>query len=531
MSTKAWQLYPQTSDDLIEQLLSNRGIKTAKQKDRFFNPGLADYQKEIKIPGIKKAKGRVLEAIKNQELIVVYGDYDVDGICAAAILYHGLTSIGAKVLPYIPHREKEGYGLSKFGIDQVLQKQAKLIISVDCGIVAYDAAEYTKEKGVDLIITDHHQVGEKLPASYCIVHSTLMCGAAVAWCLVKQLTPKKDVDDLLDFVAVATVCDLIPLVGINRFFVKRGLQLLNETGRIGWQALFSECSIAPGNLGVFEIGFVIGPRLNAIGRLDYALDALRLLCTKDLLKARKIAQILCQANDQRKQLTQDAVMEAKAMLTKPLSSQILVLSSKNWIPGIIGLVAGKIAEEYGIPTIAISEGSEFSKGSARSVNGLNIVETIRYCADILIDVGGHKAAAGFTIPTENVEQFKWKIKKAIPVDYQAEDPTLQIDAQVSVSRLNKKLAKELEAFEPCGLRNPTPVLMSKGVTVKEVKGVGENRHLKLNLDGVDAIAFGMGDMLPVIKQGQLIDVAYNLEIDNFNGYEKLQLKIKDLKIV
>lgn len=527
MLGKIWKVYPKISDDLITQLLTNRGIKSVKQEEEFFNPKLENYTKDIEIAGIKKAKGRILEAVKSGELIVVYGDYDVDGICGAAVLYHGLTSIGAKVLPYIPHREKEGYGLSRFGIDQVIEKGAGLVISVDCGIVANEVAEYVKGK-LDLIITDHHQIGEKKPDAYAIVHSIKMCGAAVAWCLVRQMLDKEQAEELLDFVGVATVCDLIPLVGVNRFFVKRGLEILNATKRVGWRALFSKSGISPGSLGVFGVGFVIGPRLNAIGRLEHAMDGLRLLCTRDLVKAQSLAELLCSANDQRKKLTLDAVDEAKIIVGKILDQKILVVHSKNWIPGVIGLVAGRICEEYGVATIAISEGEEFSKGSARSVHGLDIVETIRYCSDMLVDVGGHKGAAGFTIATKNIEEFKVRIKEAVPVDYQVEEPVLQIDAEVPVSTLSKKLARELEEFEPCGLGNPIPVLMSSGVAVREVRGVGEGKHLKVNLDGVEGIAFGMGNLLSLIKPGQLVDVAYNLEIDNFNGNEKLQLKIKDL---
>lgn len=535
--TKVWKVLPKKSDDLIDQLLQNRGINSTKEKELFFNPKLENFQKELSLPGVEKSKKRISEAIKKNELIVVYGDYDVDGICASAILYKALTSIGAKVLPYIPHREKEGYGLSNTGLEFARDSGASIVITVDNGIVAIEQAKFAKNLGLDLIITDHHLPLDEKPDAYSIVHSTKMCGAGVAWCLIFSLVSKDLSKDLLQFVAIATVCDLIPLVGLGRAFLKEGLRVLNRTNNLGLKSLSLECNIDLKNAGSYEIGHIIGPRLNAIGRLEHAIDALRLLCTKDEIKARKLAKLLCDANLTRQKLTIDALDEAQLKLDK--NKKIHILFDKKWSQGIIGLVAGRICEQTARPAIAISVGELVAKGSARSINGVNIVEIIRQCSDMLIDIGGHPGAAGFSLKSENIEIFKNRIEKLV-VDLPEEvEEVLEIEAEVSVKQLTKKLVDDLERLEPFGFGNPKPVLATRGLRVSDIRTVGEGKHLKFKVDdsewsrgtgNIDAIAFGMGSMENLLRNGQLVDLAYNLEINRYNGSEKLQLKVKDIKI-
>lgn len=523
-----WKISPRKSDDLIEQLLINRGIKTAKKKELFFHPKLEDFAGDLKIPGIQKATKRILRAIEKDELIVVYGDYDADGICASAILYKGLTSIGAKVLPYIPHREKEGYGLSKLGLEFARDAGASLVITVDNGIVAVPQAKFAKEIGLDLIITDHHIPGKEQPKAYEIVHSTKMCGASVAWCLIKDLIKKELVTELLQFAAIATVCDLLPLVGLGRVFAVEGLKVLNKTTNLGLLSLISECGIRPGSIGSFEIGYMIGPRLNATGRLDHAIDSLRLLCTKDLVKAKRLAQLLCEANATRQQMTIEAVEQAKLLVDE--GQKIHVLASKEWSAGIIGLVAGKVSEGYNRPAIAISLGEEVSKGSARSIDGINIVELIRKHSDILIDVGGHPGAAGFSLLSKYVEIFKKRLEE-LAIILPEEEKVLEIEAEVSGKQLTKSLVSELEKFEPFGMNNRKPIFATKAMAVSDIRTVGDGKHLKGKADDLDFIAFNMGEWSNMMKPGQPIDLAYNLELDTYNGNDKLQLKVKDLKLV
>lgn len=527
--TKTWKVLPRKSDNIIEQILVNRGIKSKKDQELFFNPKIENFADDVDIENIDIAKKRIIKAIKNEELIFVNGDYDVDGICGAAVLYLGLTAIGAKVLPYLPHREKEGYGISKTGLDEAKQKGAKLVISVDCGIVDFTASDYAKSLGLDLIITDHHQpLKDSRPNALTIVHSIKMCGTAVAWCLVKSLVGKEIAEDLLDLVAIATIADMMPMLGINRAFVKTGLLKLNSTKKVGLKALISEAGLNLGDVGFYEIGHMIAPRLNALGRVDSAMDALRLMCTKSPKKAVDLAQVLGQANTNRQKLTFDAVESAKLMVTKQ-TTKVHIMADKSWHPGIIGLVAGRITEETRKPSIAIALGEEHSKGSARSVDGINIVEVIRRCSDLLVAVGGHPGAAGFTIYTNKIAEFKTRIEEIIEKE-DVEGAVLEIDEEVPSNNLTLNLAKEIEKFEPFGIKNPKPIFATLNVRLSDINTVGSGKHLKGKADGIDFIAFNKGDMLDLLQDGLLVDLAYHLEINRFNGSQKLQLLIKDLRL-
>lgn len=534
---KVWKIADKVSDDLVEQLLHNRGVQTEQDKEKFFNPKLSDFAKDLNIAGIDQGVKRIKKAITNNELIVVHGDYDVDGICGAAILYLGLTSAGAKVLPYIPHREKEGYGLSKIGVDFAKDAGARLLITVDCGIVSFEAVDHAKKLGLDVILTDHHQMAEVAPSADVIIHSTKICGTAVAWCLLKRVVGENAANDLLDYVAIATICDLMPLQGVNRCLVKLGLKFIKQTKRVGLLSLCNESGILPSQIDTYHIGYVIGPRLNAIGRLEHALDGLRLLCTKDPVKAKKLAMVLSDANDQRKRLTQDATSEARDMIIsqKLHKQKIIILSSRKWLSGIIGLVAGRVCEEFNVASVAISEGEGISKGSARSVNGLNIVETLRSCSDVLINVGGHEGAAGFTIETKKIEIFKQRLKESLSKkDHHVSESALNIDAEVQITSLSRGLYDKLQQFAPFGLGNPAPILASFNVRAGDIKTVGEGKHLKFKAEGIDTIAFGMGDMARILlacpEQSRGVNLAYHLEIDDYGGFEQLQLKVKDIQL-
>lgn len=520
-----WKIAPKKSDELVEQLLINRGIKTEEEKEQFFHPKIANFTHDLQIPGIGKANERILKAIEKEELIVVYGDYDVDGICASAILYKALTSIGAKVLPYIPHREKEGYGLSRIGLESARNSGATLVITVDNGIVAFEQAKLAQELKLDLIITDHHVPERRKPDCFAVVHSTKMCGAAVAWCLIRDLIKKELVSELLQFAAVATVCDLVPLINLNRAFVFEGLKILNKTKNPGLLALLHESGVSFGNIGSFEIGYIIGPRLNAMGRLEHAIDSLRLLCTRDPIKAKRLAKLLCDTNVARQKMTMEAMEQAKLLINK--DKKIHVLVSKEWSSGIIGLVAGRVCEEYYRPTIAISVGEEIAKGSARSIEGVNIVEVIREHSDILIDVGGHPGAAGFSLLSKHVEVFKRRFEDFV-IEL-PEERVLEIEAEILSSQLTKSLVSEIEKFEPFGMLNRQPVFVTRNMQISDIRTVGNDKHLKGKAEEVDFIAFGMGELVTLLRSGQTVDLAYNLELDTYNGNNKLQLKVKDIK--
>ncbi len=479
-----------------------------------------------------KAHKRINQAIKNNELIVIYGDYDVDGICASAILYKALSSLGTKVLPYIPHREKEGYGLSILGLEFARDSGATVVITVDCGIVAFEQAKFAKNIGLDLIITDHHLPADNLPDAFATIHSTKMCGAAVAWCLIKDIIKKDLTLELLQFVAIATVCDLIPLVGLGRAFVFEGLKILNQTTNLGLLALINESDIRLDGISSFEIGYIIGPRLNAMGRLEHAIDSLRLLCTKDPVKANRLAKLLADTNATRQQITIKAVEQARNLID--VAKNIHVLASSQWNQGIIGLIAGRITEEYHRPTVAISVGKTISKGSARSVDGINIVELIRKHTDILIDIGGHPGAAGFSLESKYIQSLKKRLESH-RIDLQEVERVLQIDAEIDTSKLKKKLIIDLQKFEPFGSGNPKPMFTTSHMQVSDIRTVGQGKHLKFKVVDpersevpIDAIAFGMGDLINILQNGQQINLAYTPEIDQYNSLEKIQLKVKDI---
>lgn len=523
-----WKILPKKTDDLFEQLLINRGIKIRKEKENFFNPKLSYFEKDLNIPGIEIAQDRIHQAIKNNELIIVYGDYDVDGICGCAILYKGLTSIGAKVLPYIPHREKEGYGLSKLGLEFAKDSGATVVITVDNGIVAISQAKFAKEIGLDLIITDHHLPLDEKPDAYATVHSTKMCGAAIGWCLIRGLIKKESAHDLLQFVALATICDLLPLTGLGRAFVYEGFKVLNITTNLGLLSLINESGISLGEISSYEVGHILGPRLNAMGRLEHAMDSLRLLCTKDPKKARDLAKLLSETNTARQKMTTDAIEQARLLVDG--KKKIHLLTSHLWPPGIIGLVAGRICEEYIRPVIAISEGETVSKGSARSIDGVNIVEVIRKCSDILIDVGGHPKAAGFSILTKDIDKFKKRLEEIVIILPDNLEQVLEIDAELDFKNLTKSLLESLEKFAPFGLGNPRPVFATYNMEVSDIRTVGDRKHLKFKANNIDAIAFGMGDLESMLQNDQQVDLAYNIDVDRWDGTEKIQLKVRDIVV-
>ncbi|MBL7150835.1 single-stranded-DNA-specific exonuclease RecJ [Candidatus Microgenomates bacterium] len=448
---KRWQIIKkqktknkkQKTEEIIKIILNNRGLTTKKKIEDFLaSPDPSHLT--LKVLGISKrelnkAVKRIKKAIDNKESIIVYSDFDADGICGAAILWETLNSLSAKTMPYIPDRIKEGYGLSKTGIDKVLKEyNASLIITVDQGITAKKEVKYAKKRGIDVIITDHHVLPKKPPKPLATIHTTSLSGAGVAWVLARHLTASqgkkisfKEVSKLsfgelasgnsdhLALAAIGTIADLIPLIGPSRSIVKYGLEELNQTKRIGLKALFKESGIEQGEIGTYHVGFIIAPRLNAMGRIVHAIDSLRLLCTRDRVQAKSLAQKLNQTNRERQKLMSETTNHAKELLkgqslkTKRtvLEKRLIFLSHDSYHEGVIGLVAGKLVEKFYRPAIVVSQGEIYSKASARSINGFNIVEAIRSCSDLLVDCGGHPMAAGFTVETKHLEKVKSKLEK------------------------------------------------------------------------------------------------------------------------
>lgn len=582
--------------EVIDALLENRGLKTKEEIEAFLHPTLELVTVDsvgIDKKQLKKTLKRIEEAIEKKEQIIVFGDYDVDGISGTAILWETLHELGANALPYIPHRVDEGYGLSIKGIQNVQShppaggSNIKLIITVDNGIVAHEAVEFANKQGIDVIITDHHVVPEVLPKAFAIVHTTKVCGTSVAYLLSKEIieychpggnevtdriSNKKDSiaslqndkmeNDHLALVALATVADLVPLKDANRALLYHGLPVLRNTKRIGLQEICKEAAIDQKTIDTYAIGHVIAPRLNAAGRLEYAMDALRLLCTKNKERAVDMAMKLGQTNKERQQLTIDSVLHAKDLIktNKWEANKLFFISHEIYEQGIVGLIAGRIVEEYYRPAIVLSVGEKYSKASARSIHGFNIIEFIRSVDEHLVNAGGHPMAAGFTVETAKLTIIQ-KLLEEKAGEILNEDMltrTLKIDCELPLSFINQALFDALQQLAPFGMGNQEPVFMSSDVIVDDIRIIGKDRkHVKLRLachpeldsgsqQGrreipdqvrndtgmlIEGIGFGMAEQTKNLKPGDKINIAYTIDENEWNGQKKLQLKIKDIKVL
>ncbi|MEK9200495.1 MAG: single-stranded-DNA-specific exonuclease RecJ [Patescibacteria group bacterium] len=537
-----------TIDDIISQILKNRGIDSTLKVEEFFHP---KHPKDIPSPfDSQPAIDLINSHIQKNSPIAIYGDYDVDGICSTAILWETLHANYERVFPHIPHRRTEGYGLSKAGVDHCLSQGAKLIIAVDNGIVAHEVVDYARSQDCDVIIIDHHEKKETDPNANVILHSTSSCAAGLTWFFCRDFIhslPSTESGEgkgvRLELVALATICDQVPLIGTNRSFAKYGLEDLNRTTRPGLLALFSEASILPStesgegsgvrfNLSTYHVGFIIGPRLNASGRLEHAIDSLRLLCTTNPVRAAELAKTLGDTNRSRQELTEEAVSHALSHLAIQPSNNLLVASSDTYDEGIIGLIAAKLSEKFHRPAVAIAVGPEISKGSARSIPGFNITDHLRQFSDLLLGVGGHAAAAGFSLPTQNLPAFTESVNHPeIPPELLVK--VQKYDLEIDLGFVNWDLWLALKEFEPFGLGNPRPVFYTKNVEVRNPKKIGKlSNHLKFQVGSLDAIYFNYISPSTESERSEVggeVDLVYSIDENVWNGEKKLQLLIKELK--
>ena len=540
MQNHTWRIktknYSKKSSNWVAEVLAkNRGLNTKKQLDDFLNPSLAQILK-IKLTDTHKAVQRIIRAIDKKEKVIVYSDYDADGICGSAIMWETLFDLGADVLPYVPHRINEGYGFYIPSIEKLASNGVSLIITVDHGVTAVKQIEAAKKLGIDVIITDHHLLPKDLPKPYALVHSVQLCGAGVAFrfCfdLVAKLKPsyKQNLINKLELAAIATIADLVPLTGANRTIVKLGLEILNPTARPGLKSLIKESNINY-QIGTYEIGHILAPRINAMGRIEHGMDALRLICAKNEKSADELARLLSKTNTKRQDLTTSAITQAIGLVIR--EHLVGVVSHTSWHEGVIGLVASRLVEAHHKPMVVISRGEQFSKGSARSIPGFNIVDAIRDSSEYLVDAGGHPMAAGFTIETRHIETFSRKIN-AYAQGKLTEDllePVINIECELEKNDINTKTLSLIETFEPYGVANPKPIFLTRGILVEDVRGVGQGaKHLKLELGGIGAIGFNLGEERSRLRPGYLIDAVYTIDEDKFNGGGKVQMKIKDFKI-
>lgn len=527
-------------EEIVKALFKNRNLKTKKQQKEFLNPKdpyqLTPQDVGISLVQLNKALKRIRQAIKKKEKVIVYGDYDTDGVCATAIMWETLNKLGLDVLPFIPRRE-EGYGLKASIINQMAKEGVKLIITVDQGIVAYRQVTRAKKTEIDVIITDHHQPGKKKPKAKAIIHTTQLAGCGVAWFLAKWLVEKiksKAKPLGLDLVTIGTITDMVPLIGPNRSIVKFGLSQVNKTKRAGLLALYQFAGLDKKKIDTYEVGFIIGPRINASGRMDDPMEALRLICTNDENRAISLAQKIDQKNRERQELMKQTTLHARELwLKEDGESSLIFIYHQSYEHGVVGLVASKLKDEFYRPAIILAPRKDRWVGSGRSIEEFNIIEAIRELKDIIGDHGGHRLAAGFDVSQEKLEEAKQRLIKKAEKDLGKKKlgPRIEIEIEVELIDLNLALYQEVNKFAPFGMNNPQPVFSSRQVRIANLKKVGaDNQHLKFRVNGFEVIAFGQGELLPQLSTKQPVDLAYNLFLNQWNGLQRLELKIKDIKI-
>ncbi len=552
-------------DPVVLQLLANRGIKTQEQIDEFLYP---DYSQDIHDPflflDMEKAVERVFRAVEKNEKIIVHGDYDADGVCSALIMVAVLEAMGAEVQVYIPHRELEGYGLNMQTVEELGKNGVSLIITTDCGISNRAEIKRAAELGIDVIITDHHAEPPELPeAAFAIIDPHLarekypfreLSGAGVAFKFVQAIlrSPKFQVSGfeidaeafekwLLDLVAIATITDIMPLLGENRTLVKYGLLVLNKTQRLGLKKLIESLGLNKNkDLDARNVAFQIGPRLNAAGRIDHANQAYELLKTDDENEVDDLVSVLNKTNEGRQSLSERVTAEAKAQIGEDIGEEkFLFALGDGWPVGIVGLVAGKIADSFWRPTFVMTEKEGKIMGSGRSIPEFDIMEALRSTKEFLSHYGGHAGACGFTLKDKkDLKKFKNAVKKLAKkkLDGLELAPTLNIDAEVKLEKINWELFGLLEKFAPFGRANERPRYLGRGLVVENFEGVGTNgNHLRINLSHENGqkkkfIGFCFGEWCQKLKAGDKVDVVFEVDVNEWNGNRELQMKIIDLKM-
>lgn len=564
-SSKQWQiatkLTPEAEESLkdfpqpLRQILFNRGYADQTSALNFLSASPPANSNPENMLGMKAAVTRLVSAISNGELIAIYGDYDADGVTATALLVQLLSALDAQVEGYIPNRFDEGYGLNNEALDTLKERGASLVVTVDCGVRSIGEVQHAKDQGLDLIISDHHHPGEQLPPALAVINPKQdgdpypdknLAGVGIAYKLGiallekmrhngNQLAQAFDETLLLDLVALGTVADLAPLTSENRSLVRHGLKVIRQPRRQGLQALIGVCGLLPRRIQASDIGFVLGPRLNAAGRLDSALASFDLLTTKSINEAGYLAQQLDNQNRERQKITRDnqAIAEEIALAEEP-DSMLLFAADPGFNPGIVGLVASRLTEQYYRPAIVANYGETFTRGSCRSIPEFHITDALDQCEELMEHHGGHAAAAGFTVRNENLDELVTRLRAIADEKLSGLDlrPVMHADLEIQLSNLVPEIIDQLEILQPTGYGNPQAVFVSRELKVNDHRLVGrDGSHLKMTVsDGwvtYDAIAFRQGHWhadMPLF-----VDLMYTFEKNEFNGKENLQLKVRDIK--
>ncbi len=523
-------------NQLKEVLLKNRNISNS---DLFFKPihpyDLKLLDVKLDVAQVKRAVIRIKEAVKQKQKIVIFGDYDADGICATAIIWKKLKSLKITAIPFIPDRQKHGYGLTKDAISDLLtQHQPDLIITVDNGITSANEIELLKQNNIDVIITDHHQIPDQIPQATAVVHSTEICGAAVAYMLTKQLS-KQPRDQYLDLVAIATVADVMPLKDTNRSFVKYGLNKLKKTSNPGLKQIISLANINPNDLKAYHIGFMIAPRINAAGRIGDPLESLRLLCTEDEKAVKFLADNLEQLNQKRKKMTQDLMNSVLRMRSKFNDQNIIIINSEQFHEGIVGLLAGKLTDYFNKPSMVMKQDYNIAKGSARSVKGIDITKLLKKFEKDFLSLGGHEQAAGYSIESTKIVELINKIQDYANNNINKDllKRSYNIDSLLAFKIIDLDLVNMIEEFAPFGVGNPKPTFLLKEVNVVERMKFGyDKKHNKIFLSQnhinkkIEAISW-FRQIGPQIDDFNGGDIIGKLSINEWKSIKKVQFTIKD----
>ena len=533
----------------LARILSTLNIDNIDDVSKFLKPKIEYLNDPFLLNDMDVCVDRIIKAVDNKEKIVIFGDYDVDGITSTALLYDFLTKIGGDVDYYIPNRIDEGYGLSKKSVDNALDLNPKLIVTVDCGITALEEVDYIKSNNVDIIITDHHECMESLPNAYGVINPTrvdstypfrYLAGVGVALKVIMALCKKRNLQDYylnyMDVVALGTVADVVNLTGENRVIVRYGLKKMMKMPNLGLEKLIFESGLKGKKITTTSVGFVLAPRLNAAGRLFDAKKCVILLTTQNENEASKIAYMLQQENKLRQQKEQEILEQAIQKIESKCQKddKVIVVSGENWHKGVIGIVASRIVDKYFKPCIVFTIKDGIADGSARSIKDFDMYSAISSCKDILLKFGGHEMAAGLALNVDQIDNLRQRLNKYADEKLKDEEikQTIDITMQLESNELTMDNAKRLEHLKPFGTGNPSPIFACHNIKVSNVQTIGQDKHLKLNLGEqyVDALVFNRGELIEKININDYIDVAFELNRNIWNDRENLQMIVKDLKL-